>query len=158
MYDGTLCNCQNHIYDIDAKYLQDNGDIESAVKHSLATHKYFINPLTASDEDICRYFHLFYTCKYNCLEFMIKNTATLMKYLISTRQIDKSYANDMLKTIKHSFLISMFNCCSYNNQITTGSIYLRHLGFLRALCNGFLDGVLAHYDITHRNTPPGGHY
>ena len=160
MYDGTLCNCQNHIYDTDVNFLKDNGDIESAVKHSLATHKYFINPLVDSDEDLCKYFHLFYTCKYSCLEFMWKNVLTLMQYLIATRQVDVSYAGDLMKVLKHGLLLALFNCCSYNNQVTSGSIFLRHLGFMRVMCNGFLDKVLGHFDeiVMNENAmhPVGG--
>lgn len=141
MYDGTLINCQNHIFDTQTEFLKDNGDLESSVKKALAEHKYFINPLTDDDDTIRRYFHLFDMCKNGCLEFMIKSTATLMRYCVETRQIDGMYLNKEL-LIKTALLVSVFNCCSYNNQMTTGSIFLRHTGFIRAMCNGFLPRVI----------------
>lgn len=145
MYDGTLVNCQNHIYETDANFIKDEGDLASSVKKALATHNYFINPLTASDYEMRKYFHLFNSCKFHSLEFIFKTTLTSMQYLVLTNQIDKSY-NNIHKLVSHAFLVSLLNVCSYNNQIMTGSLFLRNSGFLRLLCNGFMDYVIDEYN------------
>jgi hypothetical protein len=68
-----------------------------------------------------------------------------MKFLSITGQIDSSYLDDQ-KLVKHSFLLAIFNCCSYNNQIMTGSIFMRHTGFLRFMCNGYLDMAIRNFN------------
>lgn len=145
MYDGTLVNCQNHIYDTQIEYLPNETDLMSSVKRSLATHKYFVNPLKDSDYDLQKYFSLFNSCKHSCLEFIFRTSITTMQYLLWTHQIDASYYNTD-KLTKHALLVSMFNCCSYNNQMMTGSLFLRHSGFMRLLCNGFIDLAIEEYN------------
>lgn len=145
MYDGTLVNCQNHIYDTDINYLPKDTDLKSSVKRSLATHGYFVNPLKDSEYDLTKYFTLFNSCKHSCLQFLFKTTISSMQYLTWTHQIDESYYNTD-KLIKHAFLISLFNCCSYNNQMMTGSLFLRHSGFMRLLCNGFMDLAIEEFN------------
>jgi hypothetical protein len=140
-YDGMLVNCQNHMYETDPSYIKDDGSAKASIKKALASHNYFINPLTATDEEIKQYLYLFETSKEYCLEFLMKNNVTLMEFLLHNSQIDSSYADGM-KKIKHALLCALTNCCSYNNQMTTGSLYLRHSGWLRLLCNGFIDDCL----------------
>lgn len=141
MYDGTLINCQNHIYDTDVQYLPEATDIKSGTRRALATHHYFANALTDSDEILERYFMLFNSCKHSSLDFMWQTNITTMMFLAETNQIDKSY-HDPIKLIKHALIAAMLNCCSYNNQVMTGSIFLRHPGFIRILCNGYLDEII----------------
>lgn len=142
MWDGTLCNCQNHIYDMDVKYLPyDTNKFEDCVKHSLATHKYFVNPLKDSDEDIDKWFALFEACKTSCLEFTFRSVVTMMQFMVELGQIDESY-RDMRKLVNHAFYVALMNCCSYNNQIMTGSIFTRPTGFIRLFCNGHLDNMI----------------
>lgn len=148
MYDGTLVNCQNHIYETDINYLpKDNHDMKTNVKRALASHKYFVNPLKDSDKDIQKYFYFFETCKFESFEFIYKTTMTTMQYLAATNQIDSSYRNHE-KLAVHSFIIAVMNCCSYNNQMMTGSVFLRHSGFMRFLCNGYLDKALRRFNQT----------
>ena len=148
MYDGTLCNCQNHIYDTDPQYLPEVTDIQSAVRKALATHHYFVNPLKDSDEVLERYFMLFNSCKHSSLDFTWQTTITNMLFLLEVNQIDDSYRNTR-KLIKHALLVSILNCCSYNNQIKTGSIFTRHLGMMRIMCNGYIDAMIKTFMERH---------
>lgn len=147
-YDGMLVNCQNHMYETDPAYIKDDGSASASVKKALASHNYFINPLTATDEEIEQYLYLFQTGKEYCLEFMTKNTVTLMALMLENSQIDPSYW-DTGKLVKHALLCSLNNCCSYNNQIMAGSLYLRHAGWIRLLCNGFIDDCIELFNRKH---------
>ena len=145
MYDGTLINCQNHIYEADSKYIKDDGTLASKVKIALADHNYFINPITADQQQIDKYFDMFAVAKTGSLEMMFKVNVMLMHYLVMTKQIDVSYFDD-LKLVKHALILALQGSCSYNNQIMTGSLYLRHSGFLRFMCNGYLDKSIAFFN------------
>lgn len=146
LWDGTLVNCQNHIYETKADLLPiDNNDLVASVKRSLALHDYFINPLTATDYELDRYFDLFHSCKYSSFEFVYRTTITLMQFLVETGQIDESYKNTE-KLLAHALIVSTLNCCSYNNQVTTGSLFVRPTGFIRLWCNGHLDNVCEHFN------------
>ena len=150
-YDGMLVNCQNHMYETDSQYIKDDGTIKSSIKKSLAKKHYFINPLIATDEEIEQYLYLFETNKRYCLEFMVKNVITLMELMLKTGQISGSYLNS-LHLIKTAILISICNCCSYNNQVMTGSLYLRHGGWIRLLCNGVMDDCINFFNARHGGT------
>lgn len=141
MWDGTFINCQNHIFDTNIDLLpEDNNDLVACVKRSLASHNYFINPLTASDYEIEKYFDLFHSCKFSCFEYIFRTNVTMMQFLVETNQIDESYRNTE-KLVGHALLTAIIHCCSYNNQMTTGSIFTRPTGFLRLFCNGHLDNI-----------------
>lgn len=148
MYDGTLINCQNHIFDRNVEDLPDNDLLETNVKKELATHHYFINPLTATEKEIQDYFEFFETCKFNSFHFMATSTIILMEGLLHTQQIDPSYG-DHFKLIEHAILAAAINCCSFNNQMMSGSILLRHTGFLRFYCNGFMDRLIDFHNHSH---------
>ena len=145
MWDGTLINCQNHIYETDVNLLPTDNSITNATKRALATHGYFINPLKDDKTLVDKYFHLFNTVKFNSFEFIYKSIVNLMHFLAETGQIHESY-RDPRKIWKHALIITMQNACSYNSQIMTGSIFLKHTGFIRLYCNGFLDRAIAHFN------------
>ena len=146
LWDGTLVNCQNHIYETNPEFLPvDNNDLVASVKRSLALHGYFVNPLTATDYELDKYFDLFNTCKHSSFEFIFRTTVTFMQFLVELNQIDESYY-DTDKLVAHALILATIHCCSYNNQITTGSIFARPTGFIRLFCNGHLDNVCQHYN------------
>lgn len=153
MYDGTLVNCQNHIFETDAEFLNPEADeFEDNVKRQLATHHYFINPLKDEDKIIEQYFNLFHAVKHCSIEFSYRSIITLMLLLARIGQIDESYLNyDKVK--EHALIATIYNSCSYNNQMMTGSIFLKHTGYLRLVCNGFFDKMLNYY-ISHRGGCP----
>lgn len=142
MWDGTIINCQNSIYDRDEKFILDDGSIKSAVKKGQATHHYFVNLITDDDETIRKHFELFRISKEDSFAFIMETTATLMYWLCQAHQIDESY-RDFRKIIEHSLLLAYFNCCYYNNYVKTGTMFLRATGFLRFFCNGFMDEIMA---------------
>lgn len=145
LWNGTLINCQNHMFETDVNLIHDTNELANAVKKGLATHNYFVNGLTASEQDLDKYFSLFYACKNTSFEFTVQNVVTLMNFLVITNQIDPSY-RDRRKLVKHSIILAIIGCCSYNNQVMTGSIFMRHTGYLRLMCNGFLDLAIEEYN------------
>lgn len=149
MYDGTLVNCQNHIYDLDLNELPIEHSVEALTKRELVKHKYFVNPLTDSEKELERYFYIFDTINFHSLDFMFHEIIMIMKILLFTRQIDDSY-KDELKLIKHSLLIAIFNTCSYNQQIMTGSICLHPMSDVRLYANGYLDCEIESYNKNKR--------
>jgi hypothetical protein len=84
MYDGTLVNCQNSIFDTQDAFLLKNDNIENMIKHSMATHTYYINLLTASDDEINKYFYIFNTIHKNSFMSNLSSVITLMQYLVRT--------------------------------------------------------------------------
>jgi organic radical activating enzyme len=138
MYDGTLINCQNHIFETQEELIHDDNERIEAVKKSLASHGYFINPITATDDEVDKYFSLFHNAKFTSFEFTLHSIVILMKMLSITSQIDTSYRDDF-KLLKHAIVLTVMGCCSYNNQVMTGSLFMRHTGYLRLMCNGYLD-------------------
>ncbi len=138
MYDGTLVNCQNSIFDTDKQFLSNDNSIENKIKHSLTNHSYYINLLTSSDEEINEYFYLFNTIHQTSFMSNLTSVITLMNYLVRTNQIDLSYY-DNRKLINHAYKMALLNSCYYNNVIKTGSLILRHSGQIRFFCNGLLD-------------------
>lgn len=145
MYDGTLINCQNHIYDLDLNSLPKEHNIEALEKRELVKHHYFANPLTSTPQELQRYFYLFNTANFQSLDFMFHEVVMIMKILLLTHQIDDSYRNEF-KLIKHSLLIAMFNTCSYNQQMMTGSIFLHPISDVRLYANGYLDCEIESYN------------
>lgn len=144
MYDGTIINCQNSIYDRDVNFIKKEENMDSYVKQAQATHHYFVNLLTDSDEVLQKHFELFRLSKENSYPFIFETTAILMFWLSQAHQIDESYT-DLRKLITHAALLAYFNCCYYNNYMKTGSMFLRSTGFIRFFCNGFLDELLQNH-------------
>lgn len=71
---------------------------------------------------------------------MFKTIFNRLILLNKAHQVHYSY-NNVEKAMAHAFMLTIFNCCSYNNQFKTGSIFLRHNGFIRFFCNGFMDEI-----------------
>ena len=70
MYDGTLINCQNHIFEKDINNIPNDNSFENNVKRSLAEHHYFCNPLLDDDETINKNLDLFFTAKHDSFLFI----------------------------------------------------------------------------------------
>ena len=121
MWDGTLVNCQNHMFEIDPENLTNDGTVSTQAKIERARTKYFLNPLTATDEEIDKNLYLFRKCNQNGFLFTYNEVLNLMYLLAKSHQIDHSYLYDKDKTMRHAFILTMIFACSYNNIIKTGS-------------------------------------
>jgi len=145
MYDGTLINCQNHIFERDIEFLPKDKGIESSTKRSLIDHHYFMNPLKDNELDMEKIFNIFLTGKKAVFDFTLEQTCILMYYLAKSHQISEFYLKDPMKLVSHAMMISCYNKCSYNNLVKTGSVYTTPASVIRMLCNGFYDLVEEYY-------------
>lgn len=142
MYDGTLCNCQNHIFETQLENLPNIKDFKNQVKRNLVKHNYFINPLKDSDEIIEKNLSMFTAAKETSFYYTYQQTVSLMYYLSQTNQIHKSYKEDFRKLQIHAIPMSLLHQCSYNNQMMTGSMFNKYTGIIRFFCNGIIDEAI----------------
>ena len=139
-YDGTLMPCQNHLFDLNEEYIEKK-DFDDYVRYSLATHNYFVNPLKDDKQKINQLVNLFSISKNSSFAMYYQTTVNTMIWLLRAKQIDESY-NDIRKLLKHAFVVVISNACYYNSQVKTGSIFVKNAGFIRLLCNGYLDYII----------------
>lgn len=141
LYDGTIVNCQNCIYDTNLEHLQEKTDSEAIIKKQLVKHKFFVNPLKDSQEDIDKMrdmFSIMHTESF-LLEFC---QASMMIYLLAlAHQVNEDYLVDHNKLMRHAFELAISFGCLYNNVVKTGSVYLKNAGLFRLCCNGLLDEI-----------------
>lgn len=139
LYDGTLINCQNSIYEQFIENINPEINITNEVKRSQSRKGIvFINPLTDSMDKVERYLYLFKTGRESTFWHTFLTTCQKMKIMSLARQISPLYSEDDLLLLKHAFILCTINQCSYNNGIYTGSYWCRDTGLIRRYCNGLL--------------------
>ena len=139
MWDGTLINCQNHMFETNPEDIPNDGTLINQIKIAKAKSDYFLNPLTASDEQINKTIWLFDMCNREGFLFTYNNLVNMMYLMAKFHQIDGSYRTDHEKLLRHAFLLASVYSCSYNNIVKTGNTLLRSTGYIRTYCNGALD-------------------
>lgn len=142
MYDGTLLNCQNQIYDTNINFLNKDNYFIYSVKKSEKQHNKILNPLFATEEEIQQLFLTYKTIKENNFKLMYNNALNLIYILAKCHQIDQTYLTDKAKLLRHGFFIAKYNNCAYNKFIKTGNSIFINAGTIRLLCNGILDIIL----------------
>ena len=145
-YDGTITTCQSMIFDNEYDYVKGQNDFELTVKKSLIEKKFFLNPLTASMEECQKFLYRFSALKFSTYPFLLEQIMNMMFWMSKAHQIDSRYAHDPILLFKHALIITTYNCCVYNNRIKTGSMFVRWDGYVRFMCNGFVDEVEAEID------------
>ena len=139
MYDGTLINCQNYMFDKEMENIPDDGVLYNEVKKSLVKKHYYANALTDSKEDLKKNIKMFLDLKFEGQPFVLNYIYNMMYVLALTGQIHESYLTDKNKFLRHGYMISLNNNCAYNHLVETGSHYLKGTGYIRRYCNGVLD-------------------
>ena len=127
------------MFELKTEDLINDGTVSGQAKMERARMGYFLNPLTASDEEIEKNLWLFKKCNQNGFIFTYNEVLNLMYLLAKSHQIDSSYLYDKDKCLRHAFILTMIFACSYNNIIKTGSTLLRTTGYIRVYCNGAID-------------------
>ena len=143
MYDGTIITCQNYMFDQKKEYLKADNDFELIVKKSMIDKHFFINPIIDSKEDVQKFLSIFNEFRHSSFGFLIDHIMNLMFWMSKAEQINRLYIYDYKLLFKHALLIVNYNCCLYNNRLKTGSFYLRWDGFIRFMCNGFINQIEA---------------
>lgn len=141
MYDGTLINCQNYIFDKDLDNIPEDSTIINGSKRSLVKHNYFLNGVTASKKELEDFITFFLDLKFEGMSQMLSYTYNMLYCLALAGQIDESYLHDKEKFLRHGYLISVSNNCPYNHLVETGTHYAKNAGYIRRYCNGVLDLV-----------------
>ena len=147
MYDGTLLNCQNQIFDTKKEFLKES-DPYLTIKENLINHNRYINCLTSSDEEIKNVAYLYETARNSGFDTIFNNTLNLMYILAKAGQIDKDYLYNHKKLLAHGFIVANYVVCGYNKIIKTNSLLLSNNGPMRFFCNGVLDLI---YDLEYLN-------
>ena len=137
MYDGTLVNCQNSIFETTLEGIKkENLDLTDYVKKYWVTHGYYINLLTASEEEIENYFYKWIVGRESTFWHTFNNVITMMSLLAKSQQISSYYNEDFQTLVNHAFIITYINQCHYNNAVYTGSLWLKDTGIIRRYGNG----------------------
>ena len=100
---------------------------------------WFINPQTASKEDLERYKYMFMTGRRSTFWHTWNTTIAKMHYMSLNGQISFSYRDDLKMLIRHAYIVTYINQCMYNNSIYTGSMWTKDTGIIRRYCNGFAE-------------------
>lgn len=138
-YDGTLLYCQNVIFGLTEKDLENKSGIKNDILRAQLKHNYNPNLLTSPREDIEKFIWRLNAGSHYCVPFMLSQMINQMYLLLKNHQIDESYQDNPEKILRHANYLIRIVQCWYNQVIETGSIYSKTLGVIRFYCNGALD-------------------
>ena len=144
-YDGTMLHCQNALFTLDEDIVNPNSKGNNLVGYRKKQKHFFPNILKDSDEVIDNYL---YQCMYYNNEGYAQRIAqicNMMKLLLQAEQIDKKYQNP-LELLRAAHFIAASTTCVHNSMMWTGSMSGTYAGWIRLLCNGFLDII---YDVNY---------
>ena len=137
MWDGTLVTCQNSVFETTKDFINKDITIMNEVKRSWVDKGFFINPITATPEEIKKYKYLFMVGRKSTFWHTFTTNVVKLHYLSLCGQVSRSYARDLKQLLKHAYLMSFINQCGYNNAVTSGSLWTKDTGILRRYGNGF---------------------
>lgn len=137
LYNGMLIDCFNHMYFSSKENIHKltNNKVEQSIRTNLLEHNLIIDPndFTA----INRTLNLFNNFKDSFLT-TLSGITNLMALLANNNQIDNIYNNDKAILLKHAQIITELYLCEQENVLESGSHYLKHIGYIKLLCNGAL--------------------
>lgn len=137
-YDGTLVYCQNVIFSLSEKDLENKKGIKYDIQRAELKHNFNPNVFTSPKEDIESFIYKFGDNHF-IFPFVFSQIVNQMYLLLENNQIHESYKNDPEKILRHADYMVRLIQCWYNQVIETGSIYSKTLGMIRFYCNGALD-------------------
>ena len=143
-YDGTLIHCQSAIKGLTLEDLKGKQGLTWESQKDRILGGYYPNIYTSSDEDFEKFFYYSYYANTEAYPIMFSQILNMMVLLLNAHQIDESYC-DKKKMFRHAYYLSLGNGCPYNRIIETDSIVGCTAGWIRYLCNGFLDIVEEEY-------------
>lgn len=143
-YDGILLHCQNALLGLKDEELQDKTTHDHLIQYRKVKKGFYPNILTDSDEVIDNYLYqcnLMSNASYPAAFAQISN---LLMTLLYAGQVDKKY-EDRFEFLKCVYYLSFSASCPHNAMMQTGTLYSKYSGWLRLLCNGFMDIVDEEY-------------
>ena len=139
MYDGTLLDCLSNLFSTNNDNIDNNNYIKASIQHSEINHGQFLNvtnnPMT---EDVQKILSM-YTNMPSTFFTIYQSIVNLMITLAECKQISVSYLYDKEKLLRHAYLLTRYDRCTYNSMLETGSRYLKYTGYIKTYCNGVLD-------------------
>lgn len=138
-YDGTILNCQTHLFDFNKNKLYSDEPVEIESKKALLDYNLYPNFITADNKEIQRIEYIYNTLTNYGGILNIELYVIILKYMASIGQVKSEYLNNDKLLLKHIFLLLYYVNCPYSCQLKTGSTFLRHPGFFRFYFNGIAD-------------------
>ena len=143
MYDGTLLECHNLIFDTKKEYMKTNNKEEKSIKYSLIDKKRIINLLDENNQEVIEKVLYIGEQSSQYSFFSTFNETINLIYMLSLNgQADKEYLHNYDKLLLHAFILTRIDTCIFNRRITTGSEFFVSAGQIRFFCNGFLDMII----------------
>lgn len=95
MWDGTLVTCQNSVFETTKDFINKDVNIMNEVKRSWVDKGFFINPITATPEEIKKYKYLFMVGRKSTFWHTFNTNIVKLHYLSICGQVSRSYARDL---------------------------------------------------------------
>lgn len=137
-YDGTLIHCQNALYGLHTD--NDLNNIDNLIQYRKNNKHYYANIFSDSKEDIQNYFYQTTLRHESSFLAAYIQTMTLLSLLLFSNQIDNKY-NDIHNFLKCAYYLVYSIPCPHNSMMYSGSTFGTYCGWIRLLCNGFMDIV-----------------
>ena len=145
-YDGQLLPCQAAIFGLTEEALEGREDSAAMIQRTRVQKKFYPNIITDSDEVIDKYLYQVNTHAEASFLQCMSQVASLMTCLLHAGQIDPKYA-DPDEFFKAAFHMALSTNCAWDAMMYTGTLYGKYAGWIRFLCNGFLDYVYKEKEI-----------
>lgn len=146
-YDGTLYFCQNVMFQTKKEDLKLDSNFSDNYFYELIKHDRYPNVLTASDEELKKYFEFYYTYVNGAFAIKFINAMNLLYELADSGQCDTSYVYNKEKLIRDAFMSVFVQNCPHADTIETGSMYGRSIDLMRLYGNGAFD-IYSSYALT----------
>ena len=137
-YDGTLIHCQNAIYSLHNNLELNN--IDNLIQYRKKNKNFYPNIFTDSNEILDNYIEQSRQRHEESFLASFIQIASLLILLLDSNQIDSKY-NNIYNFIKCVYFINYSATCPHNTMMISGNTYGSYLGWIRLLCNGFMDIV-----------------
>ena len=143
MYDGTILECHNLIFDTDLDYIKFKSNEEFYMKKTLIDKKRIINLLNNNEEkNISTLLYRGAQIETQSFFSIFNNAINLLYTMSCCGQAEEIYMHDKEKLLLHAYILTCIDTCPHDRRITTGSAYLINSGMVRFFCNGFLSQVI----------------
>lgn len=143
MYDGTLIECHNLIFDTELEYIKYNSSEEYAMKKNLIDKKRIINLLqNENPQEVKTLLYRGSQIEEESFFSTFNNAMNLLYTMSCCGQAEKDYMYNKEKLLLHAYILTRINTCSHDRRVCTGSASFINSGMVRFFCNGFLSLVI----------------
>lgn len=139
-YDGTLIHCQNALLGLTKEELENNKEGNYQIQYRRLTRNFYPNILTDSDEIIDKYLYQIKLHNEECFPQGFAQVCNLLTLLLQSNQVDEKY-NHPREFLKCAYYLTLSTTCPHNALMCSGSLSGKYAGWIRFLCNGFMDVI-----------------